>query len=202
MLLVRPSDMLTPADVARAVSGDEKAVRLLLRHIGPTLSSLTRKIRTQFGLPEHLEEDLIQEVFLALFENPDAALLKWDPQNGRSLKNYLAVFARFRVIERLRRLGHSVSLPDEELAALVEALHQRAGNAAGSEMEFEVLELLQKRYRDVVSSEEWEFFNAWLEGASTDELVARFEISSNSAFFQRVARMRKQLRKVLLEMEV
>lgn len=189
-----PDDALTPADIARAVDGDPAATRRLLRSLWPTLVGLTRRIRLRYNAPEDLEDDLVQEVWVALFANPHTALLRWDPQKNRSLKNYLAVFAQRRIIDALRRRGREIAMADD---ALLERLDSSGGRADDGQLQLEVLDTLYENYRQRVTEEQWRFFVAWLDGASTEALAAQFRLSPD-AVFQRVRRMRVELRAVLV----
>ena len=57
-----------------------------------------------------------QDVFELLFVSERAALRKWNPALGRSLRGFLYVFARLRTIDRLR--AWAAGMPNTELMEL------------------------------------------------------------------------------------
>lgn len=77
----------------RLVGGDESALREAYREHAPAVLGLATRVLGN----ETLAEDVMQEVFVRLWEQPD----RFDPQRGR-LRSYLLAMTHSRAVERLR----------------------------------------------------------------------------------------------------
>lgn len=88
-----------PALLERIARGDSSAVRPLIDAYGGFVWTI---VRARFPGPKHLPdaEDVVQDIFASIWK--DAA--RFDPARG-SEKTFIAVIARRRVIDRLRRGG-------------------------------------------------------------------------------------------------
>jgi RNA polymerase sigma-70 factor (ECF subfamily) len=75
-------------------SGDEVAFRALFRRFAPTGQALAQRIVRQ----PHLAEEIVQEVFLAVWRNPTA----FDPARG-SVKGWLLGMVHHRAVDVVRR---------------------------------------------------------------------------------------------------
>ncbi len=97
-----------PRLLERIAQGDEAAVRALLEQYTPLVWTIARR---QLG--SQCAEDVVQEVFLALWKNA----ARFDPALS-SEANFVATVARRRVIDERRRAGRAptLELPAEEAA--------------------------------------------------------------------------------------
>jgi RNA polymerase sigma-70 factor, ECF subfamily len=77
----------------RLVAGDEGALREAYREHASAVLGLAKRVLGN----ETLAEDVMQEVFVRLWEQPD----RFDPRRGR-LRSYLLAMAHSRAVERLR----------------------------------------------------------------------------------------------------
>jgi len=77
----------------RLVAGDESALREAYREHAPVVLGLAKRVLGN----ETLAEDVMQEVFVRLWEQPD----RFDPRRGR-LRSYLLAMTHSRAVERLR----------------------------------------------------------------------------------------------------
>ncbi len=95
-----------PSLLERIAQGDESAVRALLEQYTPLVWTIARR---QLG--SQCAEDVVQEVFLALWKNA----ARFDPGLS-SEANFVATVARRRVIDERRRAGRAptLELPAEE----------------------------------------------------------------------------------------
>ena len=75
------------------VAGEESALREVYREHAPAVMALARRV---LGNPA-LAEDVMQEVFVRLWEQPE----RYDPARGR-LRAYLLAMTHSRAVERLR----------------------------------------------------------------------------------------------------
>jgi RNA polymerase sigma factor (sigma-70 family) len=85
--------------VARIVVGDDSALAIAYDQYG----SLVHGIAVRMVGRDHAG-DITQEVFVALWESPD----RFDPQQA-SLRSFLAMIARRRCIDLLRKTGRRVA---------------------------------------------------------------------------------------------
>lgn len=91
--------------IRRALEGDVRSTRVLVdalypviaRRVGATLWQRTRRR----GVAQEVN-DLVQEVFLSLFECEGKALRAWDPARGMSLDRFVGMLAQHQVISILR----------------------------------------------------------------------------------------------------
>lgn len=101
-----------------AMDGDARAYHCFLEAVTPHLRRLARRCASRYGgLPSDLE-DVVQEVLLAIHLKRGT----WDP--ARPIGPWLAAIVRNKLIDSLRRKGHRVDIPVENviesLAAPVE----------------------------------------------------------------------------------
>jgi RNA polymerase sigma-70 factor (ECF subfamily) len=80
--------------VLRIRGGDEEAFRGLFARYAPTAMALARRV----VLKAHLAEEIVQEVFLALWKNPDA----YDQRRG-SVRSWLMAMVHHRAVDLVRR---------------------------------------------------------------------------------------------------
>lgn len=99
---------LTPALVNRALDGDLDAQRELVAELTPTIhweaAKMLRKWRTGSAAGRNLRqeiEDMVQEVFVELFEDDGETLRVWDPDR-LPLEAWVGYIAKIRTAEVLR----------------------------------------------------------------------------------------------------
>lgn len=123
------------------------AVRALVGRVSPVVHArVARSLLRRQGAARGREirqeiEDLVQEVFLALFADDAKALRAWEPERGLSLQNFVGLIAERQVIAVLRSGRRSPwtedPTEDEELA--------RSGTpTVGPELRVASRELLQR----------------------------------------------------------
>ncbi|MFT3765384.1 MAG: hypothetical protein QM820_07710 [Minicystis sp.] len=103
---------LTAATVAEALSGDARAVRLLIDALTPVIQARVARgllrSRAARGRDVHQEvQDIAQQVMLALFAEGGRVLRAWDPARGLSLLNFAGLVAEREVASILRRRRRS-----------------------------------------------------------------------------------------------
>jgi RNA polymerase sigma-70 factor, ECF subfamily len=89
-------DLLALIDLA--LSGRAEPTRLLLKRITPIVQAraaraLWRRGKTKGRDPRQELEDMVQNVFVALFDNDGRVLRAWDPARGLSLENFVGLVA-------------------------------------------------------------------------------------------------------------
>jgi RNA polymerase sigma-70 factor (ECF subfamily) len=94
--------------VARAVARDPSAVRQLVKALTPVIQArvarvlLSRRPRAKGRDVRQEIEDLVQQVFVALFADGGRTLRHWDPDRGLSLLGYVGCVAERDVLSMLR----------------------------------------------------------------------------------------------------
>src|SRR5438477_6816153 len=103
---IAPGDFASEADLMRRVAdGSEEAIAVLYRRFAPLIIGLA--VQT---LDHATGEDLLQEVFLALWRNA----ARFDPERG-TLGAWVRQIARFRILNELRRQSRQPAIvPDPE----------------------------------------------------------------------------------------
>jgi RNA polymerase sigma-70 factor (ECF subfamily) len=81
--------------VARLEAGDESAMATVYDQYAPLVHGIAARLVGATAAP-----DVCQDVFVALWDHPE----RWDPERG-SLRTFLAMIARRRCIDLLRRDG-------------------------------------------------------------------------------------------------
>lgn len=149
-----------PTLLERVARGDAAAVQILVEQYTPTVWAIARR---QLG--SQCAEDVVQEVFLALWKNA----ARFDPALS-SEAAFVATVARRRVIDQRRRVGRAPleELPedaraatDTELARLDLGDEARAAQSA--------LEALPRKQRDVLRL-------AVVDGLTHVEIAARLAL--------------------------
>jgi RNA polymerase sigma-70 factor (ECF subfamily) len=95
--------------VQRALAGETSAHRPLVDVLGPVVHARVARAVLRSGsarkqgrdLRQEVE-DLVQEVFVALFADDARALRSWDPARGMSLVNFVGLVAEHQVASILR----------------------------------------------------------------------------------------------------
>lgn len=182
------------ADTLSAViRGEPGPVRAFVREFTPSLRAVIRRLLPR--VTTHREEDLLQELMVALFCEDARALRAWDPVGGRSLRTFLCVFAHRRVIDQLRRANRRErEQPTEE-----QDLERFADGAQGSAAPAEAppwLEPLMQRFRLEASAEDWEFLTqCFVDEIDVTELARRLNLSP-AAVYQRRHRLKQRMLKL------
>jgi RNA polymerase sigma-70 factor (ECF subfamily) len=92
--------------LSNALGGDRAAMRALVDRLSPVIwSRVTRVAQRGRRKPDQvrqLGEDLMQEVFAALFQDGGRALRAWVPTRGLSLEAYVGLLAEHQAASILR----------------------------------------------------------------------------------------------------
>lgn len=97
--------------LARANDGDGAAFARFLMVVSPTMRAVIR--RRGFDLPADQQEDILQEVLLAIH------LKRQTWRRGEPVRPWLYAIARYKVVDAFRRRGAVVNLPIEDFADLL-----------------------------------------------------------------------------------
>lgn len=145
-----------------AIAGDGRAYHRLLTAVTPHLRTMARRRCEQYGAPASEAEDVVQEVLLAIHLKRGT----WDP--ARPLGPWMAALVRNKLIDSLRRRGRHVSVPLEDVIAVLES-EERLD--AGDRMDVEhILGRLKDPQRTIVRS-------ISIEGSSVRETAERLKMT-------------------------
>jgi RNA polymerase sigma factor (sigma-70 family) len=136
----------------RIVAADEDAFRSLFRRFAPHAQSLAQRIVRQ----PFLAEEIVQEVFLAVWRSPDA----YEPERG-SVRSWLLGMVHHRAVDLVRReesqrrraedsMPDPTDLGDDPAATVVEELdapeERKAVRAALLELPAEQRQVIELMY--------------------------------------------------------
>lgn len=182
-------------ELQAVIRGEPTAVRNFIREFVPMFQAVIRK--RVFGPWLEAEEDLVQEILTGLFANSARALRAWDPNKGRTLKNFLWVFAEQRIIDWMRMKRHAREEPTETNALLRKA---DAESALPQSEAPDWLEPLMARFRAECSAEDQRIVElSYLEERSVREIATLLNLSED-AVYQRRHRIKLRLLQMKSEM--
>ncbi len=143
--------------IERAIGGDPEAARVLVDRLAPVVQArvaraLSRRSWQARGRNVRQEvEDLVQEVFLSLFDRNGKVLQSWEADKGLSFENFVGLVAERQVASILRS---GKRCPWKEDPTLAETLDRVDANDASAEAQVasrQQLELLLDRLREELS---------------------------------------------------
>lgn len=201
------STPLTRADVERALARDPEAMRVFLDSTTPIVQArvvraLLRRRGGGSGRDLRQEmQDLVQAVFLAVFEEDGKALRAWSPERGLSLSNYVGLLAEREVASILRSGRRSPFTEDptegDDLDDATGAAPSMHGQIASREM----LERLLDALRTTLSPKGLRVFQMlYVEERSVEDLQAELGMGAE-AVYQWRSRIGKQVRKLIAELD-
>ncbi len=198
----RMRDPLTPADVAGALAGDEDALNRLVDRLTPVIQSrvaalLVRSSTSGAGGLRPQVEDLVQEVFIAIFDKGATTLRSWDPARGTSLESFVAVVAERRAISFLRSGRKN---PWKEEPTLPEELDGLSSDVSSEALvaSRELLREILRRLEEELSPQGWKVFGLlFVEQLSVPEISRETGLSADAiyAWRSRLRRLARRLRR-------
>ncbi|MEZ4471170.1 MAG: sigma-70 family RNA polymerase sigma factor [bacterium] len=196
-------DILSPAGVERALSGDRAAAHALMGALLPAIqrrvnAALLRRSAARQGRPLRQEVlDLTQEVFVALFENDGRALRRWDPAGGASLTTWVGRVADHQVASILRSGKRSPFTETPVESTTLELTSDQTSSAHGRVSGRQQLTRLLDTLRAAVSPLGYELFvDLFVEERDVDEICAARSMSPNAVYVWRT-RLRKAAQEIL-----
>ena len=151
--------------MAAALDGDEAAYRRFLEAVTPHLRMLARRRLSAFGADDQDLEDVVQEALLAIHLKRGT----WDPK--RPIGPWLSVIARNKLVDALRRRGHRVSIPIEDVVDLV--ADERQTSPTDERDVGRMLESLKPVQREIVQA-------ISLHGTSVRETAVRLSMTEGA----------------------
>lgn len=183
-------------ELQRVIRGEPQSVRSFIQDFGPVFRAVVR--RRVSGHWRQQEDDLLQEIFSGLFAQNARVLRTWDAQKGRSLKNFLQVFAEQRTLDWLRRKHRESREELTEEAALMRKAD--AGQDLHKREPPEWLEPLLSQFRTECNPEDQRIVElSYIEDLSVREIAAILKLSED-AIYQRRHRLKTRLLKIKQEL--
>jgi RNA polymerase sigma-70 factor (ECF subfamily) len=186
------------AFVQGALAGDEAALAALVRRLTPVVQARAARalLRAGRGAGPRLRQelkDLVQEVFLALFEGQGRILRSWDPERGLSLENFVGLVTERQVLSILRSGKRDPWRLDPTLDSELDSVSPEASPEAAAASK-QALEQLLDRLRGCLSPLGWRLFELlYLRETSVEEVERETGLSSAAVYAWR-SRLRRLVR--------
>jgi len=192
--------------VARALAGDEVAIRRLVDLLTPVIQArvartlCARRWVHSGGRNLRQEvEDLTQDVFLLLFAKDGRQLRRWQPDRGLSLENFVGLVTERYVVSYLRSGRRN---PSKEELLMDDDFDRPAPEPGPLQIVAgrEELELLLDRMRESSSPLGWQIFELFfIQGLSVSETADSSGLSKD-AVYAWISRLRKLARELMEEL--
>lgn len=188
--------------VRRAIAREPAAVHALVTLLRPTIEArvvrgLTRSTRGRRSARQEVE-DLVQEVFLALFDNDARALRAWDPARA-VLPAFISVVAEHEVASILRS-GKRRPYRDEEDGGIEVDTFTSGGSFESIVESQDLLDALLERLRAELSPKGLDLFYALLvDEQPVEDICARMAMNRDAVYAWK-SRLGKLVRKLAAEL--
>jgi RNA polymerase sigma-70 factor (ECF subfamily) len=193
--------------IERSLKRDPTATRQLVSIMTPVVHArvaraLVRQQNQARGRALRQDaEDLVQEVFAALFARGGKALRAWDSERGLSFRNFVGFLAEREVVSILRCGKRN---PWTEDPTLDDKLVVLSGKGPSHELQVasrELLETLSERLRERLSPLGWRYFKLlYVEERPVKEVAVSTGASEDAlyAWRSRLGRLIRQLQTEIL----
>lgn len=190
--------------IEQALGGDAVAVRALVDDLAPVIAKRVAATLWRANSKRNVRQDasdMIQDVFLALFQSEGKALRAWTPGRGMSLHSFVGLLARHQVVSILR--SGRTSPWREELGDGGD-FDELQGDAETPEAVFssrEHMTVLFSRLRDTLSPRGMELFQRLVVDEEPLEAVAAGTGMTREALYQWRSRLLRTLRTLAAEID-
>jgi RNA polymerase sigma factor (sigma-70 family) len=190
--------------IRKALSGDGKSTRALVETLSPAVAKRVAAVLWQRRQKRDVAQevgDMVQDVFLSLFEDGGKALRAWDPARGMSLERFVGMLAQHQAISILRS-GRTSPWRDEPTeAAELDALSETTITPESLASSREKLQLLLDRLRDTLSPRGLELFQRIVvDGEPLEEIVSATGMRRD-AIYKWKSRLARKLKDLAEELE-
>jgi RNA polymerase sigma-70 factor (ECF subfamily) len=184
-----PTDNRERPLVERLVAGDEEALREIYHRHSPAVFGLAMRVLAN----ESLAEDVTQDVFVRLWQQPD----RFDPDRGQ-LRAYLLAMAHSRAVERVRseeslRRRHRTVAEEPQITTAPDPEHLALEADAGA--------AIRKALAELPSVQRIPIELAYFEGLSYRQVATRLAEPEGTVKYRIRCGMQK-LRAALREVEL
>ena len=201
------SSRITEKDLGYFLEQGEPELGRLVEHLRPILHTRVARVLLRRGqcsthrLHEEIQE-LIQEMFLLLFERDAYVLRGWDPQLGTSLENYVGLVAERRVASILRDRGRMKRAAEPEPIGDEGFEPSDPAEGPGADLEHrQMLGLLLGRVKESLSQSAWGIFEMrFIRDLDIEEIRVETGMASD-AIYASISRSRRVARDLKSEIE-
>lgn len=192
------SDPLTSTELNRALARDEAALKRLVERLIPVVQArvarvLLRRPGSRSRSLRPVVEDLVQEVFVALFSADARVLRDWQPERGLSLANFVGLVAERHTLAVLRSARRNPWTEEPMPLSSLDSSSLRPDpeEAAASR---EGLQVLLARLQEDLSPLGWKIFELlFVLDRSVQEVVRETHLSADAVYAWR-SRLRRRAR--------
>ena len=206
LTLVREDSVNERALVEGALAGDAHAMRELVSFLRPfvqaevawTLRRFAPKGRNRD--PRQETADMVQEVFLALFDHRGRILSAWDPSRGRTLASFVKLIARHQVVSVLRS---NRRCPWTEDPTLLERMQLETDESPETALlEAQSAQRLVEALREHLSTRSMYLFEElYVEERSVEDVCSDAGMTRDALYAWR-ARIKRQLKTIALKLGI
>lgn len=190
------------ARLAGALAGDEDAVADLVDRWTPVIQARVARVLLGRGsVRVRVQvEDLVQDVFLTLFEDDGRVLGTWEPGKGLSLDNFVGLVATRRAVSYLRSGKRTAwredpTLDDADAGGPVSVAGEPGPEERAASRD--TLQRLLDRLRDDLSPQGWQLFDLlYVRQLEVPEVRDATGLTADAVYAWR-SRLRRHARQVL-----
>jgi RNA polymerase sigma-70 factor (ECF subfamily) len=202
-----PQEPDAQALIGQALAGEPASVRSLVDRLSPIIArrvtaTLWRVKSTRRANVRQEAADLIQDVFLSLFQNDGKALRAWDPRRGMSLDSFVGLLAQHQVISLLRSGRTSPWREDPLDSDEVAELDSAAPTPEAVFSSREKLSALLERVRQSLSPRGLELFQRMFIDEEPIEQLVTATGMTRDALYQWRSRLQRTIRTLASERDV
>lgn len=190
--------------IRQALAGQPESVRRLVDRLSPVISkrvAATLWQRRQRNNVSQDTSDMVQDVFVSLFQADGKALRAWDPARGMSLESFVGLLAQHQVISLLRSGRTSAwreEPTDSERLDLFSAATRSPDAIVSSR---EILRNLLDRLRESLSPRGLELFQRLIIDEETIETLTLQTGLTRDALYQWKSRLLRVVRTLSSEID-
>jgi RNA polymerase sigma-70 factor (ECF subfamily) len=188
--------------VERALGGDANATAMLIDGIAPIVQVrvarmlLKRQSQSKGRDLRHDLEDLVQEVFAALFSNRGKSLLAWDPTRGLGFLSFVGFLAEREVGMLMRTRKRNPWTEDPTMGDVLVTMTGAADSHEAKIESREVLQHLAERLQERLSPQGRHYFQLLYVESRPVKAVAEETGTSMDALYAWRSRLGKLLRQL------
>lgn len=197
----------TTQDVSGALSGDAVALGRVVDHLMPVVHArVTRVLFRYAGAARGRDirqeaDDLVQEVFVALFDRDGKALRSWEPARGMSLAGFVGLVAQRTALQVMRSGRRNPWTEDPTLSETLEVEPAREAPADRRVQARELFDVLLDRLGEQLSPLGMSLFQDLLVRQLGVSHVAEARGMTTAAVYAWQGRLKKLVRALAAELE-
>lgn len=191
--------------IQQALAGDPPSVRALVDRLSPVVSKRVAATLWRLGNRRNVPQDaadMVQDVFLALFQADGKALRAWDPTRGMSLDSFVGLLTQHQVVSILRSGRTSPWREEPRETEHFEALGAPAASPETITSSREDLRSLLDRLRETLSPRGLELFQRIIIDEEPLETLAATTGLTRDAIYQWKSRLIRTVRTLASEIGV